>query len=113
MRPFAVRGAHLATLCGVLLVCVTVSMICAGSAAAANPCNGWFEGYGFQDPPNSGIWYQCQRRNPNSGQDIIAVPQPDWPEVPMALLWPLSALLAFGLYAAVQRRRRPQPAPTL
>jgi hypothetical protein len=116
MRPFAVRGAHLATLCGVLLVCVTVSMIFAGSALAShlnqtgNPCLGHSVGEGIQLPPGSGIWYQCDQVN--GPGNLRADPRPDWPEVPMALLWPLAAVLAFGVYT-LRQRRRPEPSPTL
>jgi hypothetical protein len=114
MRPFAARGARLATLCGVLLVCASISMLFAATASAAgNICAGHNVGEGVEDPPGSGIWYQCVLKNPNTGQDIIAVARPDWPEVPMALLWPASAVLAFGVFVAVKRRRRPEPVPTV
>jgi hypothetical protein len=43
----------------------------------------------------------------NGPGNLKADPRPDWPEVPVALLWPLSALLAFGAYVAIKRRRRP------
>jgi hypothetical protein len=109
MRPFAVRGARVATLCGVFLVCVTSALVLAGPAAA-NICTSKSVGEGVQDPPGSGIWYQCVR---NARGEMVPSPRPDWPEVPAALVWPASALLAFGVYVAVGRRRRRTPAAAL
>ena len=114
MRPSAAKGVGTALLALVLVL--TVSLVLASSASAShlnqtgNPCLGHTDGQGIQLPPGSGIWYQCQDNGPGKLQ---AVPQPSWPEVPVALLWPLSALLAFGVYVAYQRRRRPRLAQPL
>jgi hypothetical protein len=113
MRPSAAKDARAALLALVLVL--TVSLVLASTASAShlnqsgNPCLGHTDGEGIQLPPGSGIWYQCQQVN--GPGNLKAVPQPSWPEVPVALLWPLSALLAFGVYVANQRRRRPRLAP--
>lgn len=116
MRPFAAKGARAALAALALVLLISVSLLAFAPAASAshlnqtgNPCLGHTEGEGIQLPPGSGIWYQCVQDN--GPGNLKAVPRPDWPEVPAALLWPLSALLAFGVYVAYQRRRRPQPVP--
>jgi hypothetical protein len=109
MRPSAAKGASTALLALVLVL--AVSLVLASSASAShlnqsgNPCLGHTEGEGIQLPPGSGVWYQCVQQN--GPGNLKADPRPDWPEVPVALLWPLSALLAFGAYVAIKRRRRP------
>jgi hypothetical protein len=110
MRPSAAKGARTALLALVLALTV-LPLVFASSASAShlnttgNPCLGHTEGEGIQLPPNSGIWYQCVQAN--GPGNLKADPRPDWPEVPVALLWPFSALLAFGAYVAIQKRRRP------
>jgi hypothetical protein len=109
MRPSAAKGARTALLALVLVL--AVSLVLASSASAShlnqsgNPCLGHTEGEGIQLPPGSGVWYQCVQQN--GPGNLKADPRPDWPEVPVALLWPFSALLAFGAYVVIQRRRRP------
>jgi hypothetical protein len=109
MRPSAAKGARTVLLA--LVLALTASLVLASSASAShlnttgNPCLGHSEGEGIQLPPNSGIWYQCVQAN--GPGNLKADPRPDWPEVPVALLWPFSALLAFGAYVAIQKRRRP------
>jgi hypothetical protein len=111
MRPFAARGVR-ATLAALALTLVVSVLVFAPAASAShlnqtgNPCLGHSEGEGIQLPPGSGNWYQCVQQN--GPGNLKAEPRPGWPEVPVALLWPLSALLAFGVYVAVQRRRRPE-----
>jgi hypothetical protein len=95
-----------------LVLTVTLFMVFTGTASALNICAGQSAGTGVEYPPGSGIWYQCVLKNPNGGNDTEAEPRPDWPEVPAALLWPASALAAFGVYLLVQRRRTPQPLRT-
>ena len=111
MRSSAATTVRIRALFALVLT-VTLFMILTGSASAANPCAGQSAGSGVQDPPGSGIWYQCVLKNPNTGNDTIAVARPDWPEVPAVLLWPASALAAFGVYLLIQRRRAPQPLRT-
>jgi hypothetical protein len=110
MRPSAAKGAR-TTLVALVLALTVLPLVFASTASAShlnqtgNPCLGHTEGEGIQLPPNSGIWYQCVQAN--GPGNLKADPRPDWPEVPVALLWPLAALLAFGAYALIQRRRRP------
>src|SRR4051812_29355741 len=111
MRPFAAKGARAAYAFALVLL-ISVSLLAFAPVASAshlnttgNPCLGHSVGEGIQLPPGSGIWYQCVQQN--GPGNLKADPRPDWPEVPVALLWPLAALLAFGCYVAVQKRRRP------
>src|SRR3954451_9233101 len=110
MRPSAAKGARTALLALVLVL--TVPLVLASPASAShlnstgNPCLGHSEGEGIQLPPGSGIWYQCVQQN--GPGNLKADPRPGWPEVPVALLWTVSALGAFGVYLLVQRRRTPQ-----
>jgi hypothetical protein len=109
MRPSAAKGARTALLALVLVLTVSLLLVPTASAShlnqTGNPCLGHTEGEGIQLPPGSGVWYQCVQAN--GPGNLKADPRPDWPEVPVALLWPFSALLAFGAYVAIQRRRRP------
>src|SRR3954447_19538409 len=110
MRPSAAKGARTTLLA--LVLALTAPLVFASSASAShqnqsgNPCLGHTEGEGIQLPPGSGVWYQCVQQN--GPGNLKADPRPGWPEVPVALLWPLSALLAFGVFVAHQRRRRPR-----
>src|SRR3954466_3749293 len=109
MQPSAAKGAR--TVLRALVLALTAPLALASPASGSqlnttgNPCLGHTAGEGIQLPPGSGIWYQCVQQN--GPGNLKADPRPDWPEVPVALLWPLAALLAFGAYAALQRRRRP------
>jgi hypothetical protein len=100
-----------AALAAVLLLLVAPPAHASHLNQTGNPCLGHTEGEGIQLPPGSGIWYQCVQQN--GPGNLKAEPRPDWPEVPAALLWPASALAAFGVYLLVQRRRSPHPVPTL
>jgi hypothetical protein len=112
MRSSAATIVRTRALLALVLAITLFLVIPAGAAYAShqnqtgNPCLGHTEGEGIQLPPDSGIWYQCVQVN--GPGNLRADPRPDWPEVPAALLWTVSALGAFGVYLLVQRRRTPQ-----
>src|SRR3954468_17232591 len=105
MRPSAAKGARTALLALVLVLAVSLVLASGASAShlnqSGNPCLGHTEGEGIQLPPGSGNWYQCVQQN--GPGNLKADPRPDWPEVPVALVWPLTAIGAFALYLRLQR----------